>query len=215
MTSIFVCENGTKIKYGPIDIDLLIESQAGVEKKFRSLGHLLDEPNVPTYDVKLAGGGIEPGFLYDDKYITEGSEEEVERKTKVWDKYQADLKKYTSDRKEMLKENTDIVMEIVLVDGVLNEVDKNWVAKCERRYIELPSDSDKLKIKWLFHVLINKNDALGLIENIMRASVEVRGADEGTVEQLVTMFRNSIPSYGGSTTKKSDGLESESGTVEI
>jgi hypothetical protein len=174
-----------------------LELQAVSPFELEEIKATVPEVLPPTYEAKIAGGGIQTHYHDADSLKTE--EEHA-----AWDDYLA--RKRTADA-----ERTKRVTLAMIEDGIANlpQPTEAWEAKRRKRGLEVPDDPDEKMLKFLeSEILGSLQDFMALQTNIMRAGGDVA---EETISQIESSFRDLV--HGAtveSTPNPTGALESQS-----
>lgn len=138
-------------------------------------------PEVPTYEAKLEGGGVEV-HKHDEVSISQSSDEEKEK----WAEYKYSMIKANS-------EASDVILNVILLEGV--EVDIPDIERLKRRMklmnIQVPDDEDEQTLFYRkAYVIGSQRDAELIIKNVLELT-QVTGEMLQTVEGS---FRNTVES---------------------
>jgi hypothetical protein len=194
---VFITSSGKRLHYEPISPVALEYAEQGITKKYRERGEPLDPP---TYTVETAGGGSQT-FDHDAESIKDDLEAEA-----AWASY--------LDAQQRLSTEIGTVRNRIILSAVQVELpeDKTWMYKQKSWGIEiplLPKDTDyddpeefeyavveygqELRLHYLQTELLKTvNDAYGIVDMIMRASLEGAISKEA-IDAASASFRSTLP----------------------
>ena len=189
--NVFTSLSGREVPIQPLSPTKLMRAEIGVENAFRDKGEPIDPP---TYEVEVAGGGIEEHEL-DETAIESGDAEETARRQEAWDAHQKALT-------AMKAEQYNITRKIVLdsIDLSLPE-DDSWVKEQQDNYIDVPEDPYERWVHWIETEVLLPQDIINIIGDILELSATGLLPEED-VQAAKKLFRRGV--YGESESGESE-----------
>lgn len=161
------------MKFKEISVIQLNKIKESVEKKYNI--------EVPSYEIKLAGGGLEK-HPYDAKSILDDGTTDEDKK--AWKQYQEQLKLQQVELNEKLT-------AYMFYEGIDCEVSEEWKAKQEWLGFDLPENQFDLKVQYVSTELLKTplqiKDATAKIMQI-----SMKGVDESAIKAAEATFPSTL-----------------------
>jgi len=190
MTKNFKDKNVTKVvNINESVSEISFVNSRGISVKLRPLPPYLiqmastaiDKPEPPTYVVKLEGGGEEI-HTHDQESILQSSQEE-----------QTEWSKYLEKVREADQKATEVLINVVLVEGVEVEIPERekWIKKQKLMGLPVPEDEDELLLMFKkTQVIGNDKD----IEFIIQSVMKIGGITEEDLKSVKNSFQDKLES---------------------
>jgi len=189
----YTTNDGVTLETIAVSPFLLEKVRQSVFDRLRNDGILID---CPTYEVKTAAGNIE---IHEHNERTAADPATAEKEKELWVKYQAGLKRASTEASEK-------VTEALLLRGVKFDIpkDNGWKEEQEFLGIPIPEKAHELKLHYLTTELITSPaDIIRLIAVVARHT----GVSEEALAAAEASFRGALgesdePAEEGDTVKE-------------